>query len=69
MRDNLPETDDEAKVRLPQDIRLQGLYDQLRQAGKSPSDAFNAVIQQQWSHKKSVHRPDQFPITSITKPS
>lgn len=50
----MPETDDEAKIRLSQDIRQQTMYDQLRKAGKSPASAWNAIVQHNWSTKKAV---------------
>jgi hypothetical protein len=53
IRDSQPETDDEAKVKLPQDVRLQGMYDTLRRKGKKPGQAWNAVIQHNWQMKKA----------------
>lgn len=53
-QNDIPETDDEAKIRLSQDMRQQSMYDQLRKAGKSPAAAWNAVVQHNWSMKKAV---------------
>lgn len=53
-QNGIPETDEEAKVRLSSDVRQQSMYDQLRQAGKSPGAAWNAVIQHNWSMKKAA---------------
>ena len=53
-QNDMPETDDEAKVRLPQDVRLQAAYDQMRKRGRKPGQAFNSVIQTQWQSKKAM---------------
>lgn len=53
-QNGIPETDEEAKVRLSQDVRQQSMYDQLRKAGKSPGAAWNSVIQHNWTIKKAV---------------
>lgn len=65
----LPETDDEAKVRLSQDVRMQSMYDQLRKAGKSPAAAFNATVQHQWSMKKAVSSVRPAVPTSHSSPA
>ncbi len=53
MRDGNPETDEEAKIKLPNDPRLAAAYDMARKKGKKPGDAWNSTIQHNWNVKKA----------------
>ncbi len=50
--EGVPETDEEAKLRLPHDPSIQLAYDNLRKKGQSPADAWNYCIQNLWKARK-----------------
>jgi hypothetical protein len=53
MRDGSPETDEEAKIKMPNDPRLAAHYDTMRKKGKKPGDAYNSMVQHNWQSKKA----------------
>lgn len=48
-----PETDTEAKLRLPNDPRIHAMYDQARKKGANVNQAWTGSIGHNWGVKKA----------------